>query len=124
MKAPLLHPLALVLKSKIKINRWKKHSNVSILWTGNGGTDRMQFSQVNQGEKPGHRKEMKKHPAMVLCPKVIPCHRGRANRAAAAQGLLLLCVFSGKLCILKANDSETKEGSTMGRRLDSLGHGK
>lgn len=44
--------------------------------------------------------------------------------SVAAQGLLLLCVFSGKCCILKVNDMEMKGGGTRGAEFGSLGYGE
>lgn len=84
----------------------------------------MQFSQGCQGEMPGHRGEMKKDPTSVLCSKVGPCRRGCADTAVAAQGPSLPRVLSGKCRILKVNDSEAKEGSTMGTEFGALGHSK
>lgn len=84
----------------------------------------MQFSQGHHGEMPEHREEMKKDPTLMLCSKVIPCHRGCADMAVAAQGLPLLCIFLEKCCILKVNDSVTKEESTMGTKFGSPGHSK
>lgn len=64
----------------------------------------------------------KKDPTLVLCSKVRPCLRGCTAMAVTAQGLLQLCVCSGKCCLFKVNDSETKERSTIGTHFGSLWH--
>lgn len=67
----------------------------------------------------GIEKKCKKVLLWCFAPRSVPATVDVQMRLS--RGLLMSCVFSGNCCVLKVNDSDVREGSTMGTEFVSLG---